>query len=234
MTSKFTTVLWDVDGTLLDFAYSQRYALTQCFRTIRREAAEEELALYAKINDDYWRRLELGEITKEELLTGRFTTLFDRLGIEGVDVEAFCREYQDGLGSVYSYLDDSLAVCRQLQGRVKQYVITNGVASSQRKKLVLSGLTDVMDGLFISGEVGSHKPDPAFFAYCLERVGEKDKSCILVVGDSLSSDIRGGIRAGLPTCWYNRDCRPGSEDCKPDYEIRDLHEIYDILGVEFQ
>lgn len=236
MAGRFTTVLWDVDGTLLDFAYSQRLALAGCFRSIGREMTEEELALYAAINDAYWKRLELGEITKEELLGGRFAALFARLGIEGVDVEAFRREYQDGLGRYYSYLDDSLEVCRRLRGHVRQYVITNGVTSSQRSKLALSGLADVMDGIFISEEAGSHKPDRRFFTYCLERVAEKDRARILVVGDSLSSDIKGGRMSGIPTCWYNRAgrgaCGAGSgygADGAPDYEISDLHEIFDIL-----
>lgn len=201
--SRFTTVLWDVDNTLLDFDYSQKYALTKCFRSIGRDITEEQIALYKQINDDYWRRLERGEVTKERLLTGRFYTLFRELGIECVDVEAFRQEYQTGLGSVFSFLDDSLNICRNLRGKVKQYVITNGVSAIQRNKLGLSGLAEVMDGFFISEEIGSPKPDSLFFRYCLEHVEEKDRRRILIVGDSMTSDIEGGMQAGIPTCWYN-------------------------------
>lgn len=227
----FTTILWDVDGTLLDFIYSQRYALTKCFKTIGRKITEEQLVRYSEINDSYWKRLELGEVTKEELLTGRFTTLFEEYGIEGVDVNAFIEEYQLGLGSVFSFLDDSLTICKSLQGHVKQYVITNGVTSSQRNKLKLSGLAEVMEELFISEQVGAPKPSPVFFEYCLERIEEKDKSKILIVGDSLSSDIKGGVLAGIPTCWYRPDGAVNDTEFQPDYEISDLHTIYDILGV---
>lgn len=233
--NRFTTVFWDVDGTLLDFAYSQRHALSECFRSIGREMTEQELSLYTRINDEYWKRFELGEVTKKQLLTGRFLTLFQKLGIEGVDVEDFRTRYQAELGDNFSFLDDSLAICGNLRGKVRQYVITNGVTSTQRNKLERSGLADMMDGIFISEEIGSPKPDMRFFEYCLAHIEEKDKSRILIVGDSLTSDIKGGLQAGIPTCWYRTGA--GSMDeilgagCRPDYEISDLHRIYDILGL---
>lgn len=255
---KFTTVLWDVDNTLLDFDYSMRFALTECFRSLGREITEEQIARYDRINDDYWKRLERGEVTKKQLLRGRFVTLFQEIGIKDVDVEAFRQEYQIVLGSVYSFLDDSLSICKSLQGKVEQYVITNGVAATQRNKLNLSGLSEVMDGLFISEEIGCPKPSPLFFDFCLGRLPEKDKSKILIVGDSLTSDIKGGVQAGIPTCWYHAAGKGGdfpiggtkdaavSEfpsdaggfggmeigvDCRPDYVISDLHMVYNILGV---
>lgn len=231
MDSRYTSILWDVDGTLLDFLYSQKYAIRKCFWTAGLEITEEQISRYSQINDEYWRRLELGEITKEELLTGRFTALFCEYGIEGVDVEAFRQEYQEALGSVYCFLDDSLTICKSLQGRFQQYVITNGVASTQRNKLKLSGLFEVMDDVFISEEAGYPKPQKEFFDYCLDRIREKDRTRILIVGDSLTSDIRGGVQAGIPTCWYHNGEKKNNMPWKPDWEISDLHMIYDILGV---
>lgn len=227
--NKFTTILWDVDGTLLDFTYSQRYAITKCFRTIGREITEEQIKRYSQINDDYWKRLELGEITKEQLLTGRFATLFEEYEIRNVDLEDFMREYQEALGSVFSYIDDSLTICRALQGKVYQYVITNGVTSTQRNKLKLSGLAETMNALFISEQIGMPKPGREFFDYCLEHIEEKDKARILIVGDSLSSDIKGGVLAGIPTCWYRPEGTANPTPYRPDYEISDLHMLYDII-----
>lgn len=227
--NKFTTILWDVDGTLLDFTYSQRYAITKCFRTIGREITEEQIKRYSQINDDYWKRLELGEITKEQLLTGRFATLFEEYEIRNVDLEDFMREYQEALGSVFSYIDDSLTICRALQGKVHQYVITNGVTSTQRNKLKLSGLAETMNALFISEQIGTPKPGREFFDYCLEHIEEKDKARILIVGDSLSSDIKGGVLAGIPTCWYRPEGTANPTPYRPDYEISDLHMLYDII-----
>lgn len=227
-----TTILWDVDGTLLDFHYSQRHALTKCFQTAGLTMTEEILERYSEINDSYWKRLELGEVTKAQLLTGRFTSLFEEYGITGVDVEAFRKEYQEELGNVFSYIDDSLNICRSLKGRVKQYVITNGVTSTQRGKLALSGLADCMEELFISEEIGSPKPGSAFFDAVLARLKEKDKSKILVVGDSLSSDIKGGVLAGLRTCWYRQDGTVNTTQYIPDYEINDLHQLEEILDLK--
>ena len=223
--SRFTTIFWDVDDTLLDFPYSQSYALTKCFHSIGREVTGEMITRYAQINDSYWKRLELGEITKAELLTGRFITLFQEYGIQNVDVEAFRTEYQEGLGSVYRYKDNSLEVCRTLKGRVAQYVVTNGVAATQRKKLKLAGFLDIMDGVFISEEIGAPKPDRAFFDFCIKAVKEQDRSRILIVGDSLSSDIKGGIQAGIATCWYRQEGTPNAVCYKPDYEISNLQEL---------
>lgn len=235
---RFTAILWDVDDTLLDFGYSQRRSLIDCFHSVGREITEEMLRRYSEINDSYWKRLELGEVTKAQILTGRFLTLFDEYGIRDVDVEKFLKRYQENLGKIYSYRDDSLEICRALRGKVKQYVITNGVAATQRNKLELSGLSGCMEALFISEEVGVPKPQKGFFDHCLSEVGEADRSKLLIVGDSLTSDIKGGVQAGIPTCWY----RPGDifervpsaradyERYTPDYEISELHQIFDVLG----
>ncbi len=227
-----TTVLWDVDGTLLDFHYSQRVALDQCFRSVGRVMTEEILERYSQINDSYWKRLELGDITKMQLLNGRFVTLFEEFGIEDVDVEAFRKQYQIELGNAYAYIDDSLSVCKSLVGKVKQYVITNGVSTTQRNKLKLSGLAECMDGLFISEEIGTPKPAKAYFDAVLEAVSEKDKSRILVVGDSLSSDIKGGVMAGLKTCWYRPEGTVNSTEYQEDYGISALHQVYGILSLD--
>lgn len=224
-----TTILWDVDGTLLDFHYSQRKALVKCFESAGLSITDEIIERYSAINDDYWRRLELGEITREQLLNGRFISLFEIYGIEGVDVDAFRKKYQYWLGNIYAYIDDSLHVCKSLQAKVEQYVITNGVSSTQRTKLKLSGLANYMKELFISEEIGANKPDKAFFDVVLERLSEKNRDRILVVGDSLSSDIKGGINAGLKTCWYHNCGVKNESPWQSDYEITDLAQLEMIL-----
>lgn len=229
--SLFTTILWDVDGTLLDFEYSQKAALTKCFQTIGKTITEEILKRYSEINDMFWKKLELGEVTKAQLLNGRFTQLFEELNICDVDVDTFRKEYQEGLGTIFAYLDDSLEICRFLRGKVKQYVVTNGVTSTQMSKLKLSGFYDIMDGLFISEQIGAPKPQKAFFDYCFSHVEEQDKSRILLVGDSLSSDIKGGITAGIPTCWYRAEGTDNPTDLQPSYEIHDLHQLFEILKI---
>lgn len=230
--NRFTTVLWDVDGTLLDFKYSQRHSLEKCFRDFGLEFREEILERYDSINSSYWKKLELGEITKPQLLKGRFLALFEEFQITGIDLEKFMSVYQEGLGSFYACQDDALRVCESLRGRVKQYVVTNGLACTQRKKLCLSGLAEYMEEMFISEEIGFPKPQRGFFDYCLAHIEEKDKSRILLVGDSVSSDIKGGVQAGLATCWYHRAGEVNFSEYHPEYEIERLEELIQLFVPE--
>lgn len=227
--ANYTTILWDVDGTLLDFHYSQRVALKRCLETIGIEMTELMLGRYSQINDSFWKRLELGEITKKQLLEGRFVKFFEEFNICGADPEGFRKEYQEHLGNAYAYIDDSLTICKMLYGRVKQYVVTNGVTATQVNKLKLSGFYDIMEELFISEQIGAPKPQKEYFDYCFSHIIEQDRSKILLVGDSLTSDIKGGVNAGIKTCWYRPDGTENQYDFKPDYEIDDLHQIFEIL-----
>lgn len=228
---QITTIYWDVDGTLLDFIYSQRYALTKCFQSIGRELTEEMAKRYSVINDAYWKRLELGEITREELLIGRFYDFLEEYQIAQVDYINFAKEYQQELGNVYRYIDDSFSICKSLQQKVQQYIVTNGVAVTQKSKLRLSGLGELMDGIFISEELGAEKPSKEFFQKALEGTAEKDKQKILLVGDSLSSDIKGGVEAGIRTCWFCQKGEKNNTKWQADYEIHNLYQIYDILKI---
>lgn len=228
---KITTILWDVDDTLLDFGYSMRGALKQCCQAVGVKITEQMIDRYAQINEGWWKRLEQGEVTKAQLLNGRFADFFKEYGMEDLDVERFRKDYQHNLGNIYSYRDDSLTICKALQTKFKQYVVTNGVADTQRSKLGLSGFADVMVDMFISEEAGCNKPDKAFFEYCLAHVEEQDLERILIVGDSLTSDIKGGNSVGIRTCWYNPSQKPLQEGFSVDYEISDLHQIYEILEI---
>lgn len=226
---KYECLLWDVDGTLLDFEYSQKYAIRKCLQEIGISAGEDIIKRYSEINDSYWKRLELGEITKAQLLTGRFVSLFKEYGILCEDVESFRHNYQEYLGSVYQYLDHSLEICEKLNGRCRQFVVTNGVTSTQINKLKSAGFADIMEGIFISEEVGAPKPQKAFFDACFARMGEVSKEKILIIGDSLSSDILGGINAGIDTCWYNPSGQPAKAGIQFTYQIDHLSQIQNII-----
>lgn len=228
----FDTVLWDVDQTLLDFEKSQDYALRFSFKQFDLEVDDEIVKLYAAINASYWKRLELGEVTKKELLTGRFDTLFKELNIQKASSAAMAPVYQKALGSVYFYRDDSLNLCRSLQGKVKQYVVTNGVADTQRNKLMLSGLDQYMDGIFISEEMKYDKPDIRFFEECFKQIPDFQREKTLIVGDSLSSDMKGGNLAGICCCWYNPGNKKNESGLRIDYEIGNLWEVEGIFSCQ--
>ena len=237
---RYKAVLWDVDGTLLDFLSVQRIAITNCLQDVGVDVTEEMVIRYSQINDGYWKKLELGEVTKEELHRRRFTDLFDEYAIVGVDVEAFRDKYLDILANTYAYIDGAPEICKALKGKVRQYVITNGVEAVQTKKLRLSGFYDLMDGVFISEHIGCPKPHAGFFDYCMNTVGDLQKEELLIVGDSLTSDIKGGVLYGIPTCWYRPQGACDADSAEhavynsftPDYEICHLQELYDILEIE--
>ena len=226
----YDTILWDVDQTLLDFEKSQDYALRFSFEQLKLEINEEIIRLYASINDAYWKRLELGEITKKELLTGRFDTLFKELRIPSVSSKDIAPIYQKALGSVYFFIDDSLELCKKLKGKVRQYAVTNGVASTQRNKLQLSGLLQIMDDVFISEEIGYEKPDIRFFEACFKRIPDFKAEKAVIVGDSLTSDIKGGNQAGIACCWYNKPHKVNESGLRIDHEISNLWEVEEILS----
>lgn len=225
------TILWDVDGTLLDFLAAEKAAIRACFaRFGLGECSDAQIAQYSATNQRYWRRLENGEITKAQVLVGRFEEFFAREGIDPALAASFNEEYQLRLGDTVCFMDRSYELIARLRGRVRQYAVTNGTRVAQERKLERSGLGKLFDGVFISELVGAEKPSPAFFNYVLEQIAPVDKSEVLIVGDSLTSDMRGGLQAGIPCCWYNPKGLPLPEGMELDYIIHDLNQVEDILA----
>lgn len=232
MSKEITTILWDMDNTLLDFEYSMVTSLGNCFQAFGETLTEDMLKRYEQINDSWWKRLERGEVTKADLLNGRFVDFFREYQMEHIDVEAFRGMYQEELGKNFSYIENSLEICAGLHRDKKQFVVTNGVKTTQYAKIKASGFRDVMDGVFISEELGYEKPRKEFFEQCMGLLEEKDPDRILIVGDSLSSDIRGGNNAGIKTCWFNPAGKKVGEayaDLRIDYEIRHLKQILEVI-----
>ena len=223
-------ILWDVDGTLLDFLAAEKAAVQRLFREFGLgECTDAMVARYSAINDGYWKRLERGEIAKKEVLIGRFREFFSELGIDPDLAESFNARYQHALGDTVVYRDDSLAIVKALHSKVKQYVVSNGTIVAQTKKLQRSHLGEWMDGVFLSEELGAEKPSPAFFDQVFAALPDIPKEDMLIVGDSLTSDMRGGLLAGIPTCWYNPNRLPRPADMAIDFVIEDLHEIYELI-----
>lgn len=237
---RYETILWDVDGTLLNFLKSQEFALKKAFSDYRLTIAQDTVSLYSEINDSYWKRFEQGEIAKEEVLYGRFESLFrvlsEREEIEKdvIPVKKFQQAYQTYLGSVYFYQDDSLELCKKLQKDFQQYVVTNGVEWTQRNKLQLAGFVELMDDIFISEVIGVPKPDKRFFEACFSQIPDFSREKTIIIGDSLSSDMAGGNQAQIATCWYNPGNLPQKGDVRIDYEIRNLWEVENILWQNHQ
>lgn len=223
-------LLWDVDGTLLDFHAAERAAICNLFQKFNLgECTEEMLQRYSRINRQYWERLENGQISRKQVLTGRFQDFFALEGIDPEIADSFNEAYQLALGDTIVCRDDSLSIVKSLHGKVPQYVVSNGTVVAQTKKLKLSGLGALMDGIFLSEQLGVEKPNPAFFDKVFQSIGPVNKRETMIIGDSLSSDIRGGNLAGIRTCWYNPAGQTAPSGYRIDHEIRDLHEIFQLL-----
>lgn len=225
------TVLWDVDGTLLDFLPAERAAIRACFSLFGLgECSDAMIARYSRINSEYWARLERGELTKPQVLTGRFREFFRAEGLPLDRVEEFNAEYQLRLGDTICFLDDSRGLVRALRGRVRQYIVTNGTAAAQSRKLSRSGLGELVDGVFISDLVGYEKPSKEFFLRVFDAIAPVDPARTIIVGDSLTGDMRGGQNAGILTCWYNPGGKENTLGIHIDHEIRSLRELPPLLG----
>ena len=228
----FDAILWDVDGTLLDFIASQRDALFHCFESFGFGKCTEEMHLrYSAINISLWEMLERGERTKAQILTERFRRFFAEVGLPVDQAEAFNTEYEKRLPDTIRFFPHAIETLEALKGKVIQCSVTNGTKSVQERKMNETPLGNLFDRLFISEAVGAEKPDPRFFDIVFQTLGNIPKDRILIVGDSLTSDILGGLRAGIHTCWYNPDAKKGREDIRPEYEIRDLAEVLSLAGV---
>ena len=220
-------LLLDLDDTILDFHKAERIALSKTIQDFGVEPTEEALALYHKINKWHWEQLELGVMTREEVLTGRFAVFFRELGKE-VDPTACARSYERNLSIGHYFLPGAEETVQALSKKYRLFLVSNGTATVQHSRLTSAGLYPYFEQGFVSQEIGFNKPDKAYFDRCFERIPGFDPKKALMVGDSLTSDIKGGINAGLKTVWIN----PKHKDCgdiRPDYQLDALSQLPELL-----
>lgn len=223
-------ILWDIDGTLLNFEAAENYAIRKCFEIFDMgNCTDEMIVRYSVINKKYWERLERGEISKTEVLVGRYREFFEKEGLPVENAEAFNTEYQIRLGDTAFFYDNAYELVKKLKAQVKQYAVTNGTLVAQERKLKKSGLDKLLDGVFISDVLGVEKPNIGFFDKVFAEIGAYEKDEVLIVGDSLTSDIQGGNNAGIRCCWYNPKQSADAGNRRIDYEIRDLWEVEKII-----
>lgn len=226
------TILWDVDETLLDFGAAQRAALITLFSEFGLGPCTDAMvARYDAINHIFWQRLERGEITKPEVLIGRFEQFFSEYGVDPAVSVPFNDRYQLCLGDTIVHRDDCIKLIDLLRGKVRQYIVSNGTVIAQTKKLDRSGIGKRMDGVFLSEALGAEKPSPAFFDKVFAAIGPVDRSEVMIVGDSLTSDMQGGMNAGIVTCWYDPKGKPVPEGYRIDHVIANLWDLLPLLGL---
>ncbi len=221
-------VLWDIDGTLLDFLQSEAHGIRTCFSLFNLGTCTDEmLARYSAINRSWWEKLERGEHTKQEILEGRFREFFESEGLPTDCVAEFNTSYQIHLGDRAFFFEGARETVSTLKKRgIAQYAVTNGTAIAQDRKLKLSELDQLLDGIFISERVGFEKPDPRFFDVVFSKI-PFERAETVIIGDSLTGDMQGGINAGLTHWWFNPSGKPA--DRPIDRTISHLTEVLEWL-----
>lgn len=225
-------LLWDIDNTLLSFDLAERASMTKGFDKFGLNIEDSKaLEVYKNINDKYWKMLEKGEMTREEILTGRFEEFFDLYDIAYDEslVNDFNLFYQEELGKQVFFNDYAEEVLQKLSKDYKQYAVTNGSKVAQSGKLKNSGLDKVFDGVFISEDLGYDKPSLEYFDLVFERIGSKNKEEYILIGDSLTSDMLGSNNAGIRNIWYNPKDLDNDIGIRIDYTIHQLNKVVDIL-----
>ena len=225
--------LWfDADGTLFDYNSAEVEALQKTFRALRLPFEAGYLNVYREINHGLWQALERQEITQAALGVRRFELLLEALQLRA-SYEQMSSIYVEQLGNCAELMDGAQAVLEALHKHSRIAIVTNGLRAVQRSRLEHSTIKELISDIIISEEIGKAKPDAAFFeiaaARLVARVGPFPKTDILIIGDSLTSDMQGGINYGIDTCWYNPGLEPKPEGLPITYEIRRLRELMDLL-----
>lgn len=222
-------VLFDLDDTLFDFHKAEKIALTKTLVHFGIDPTEETLALYSTINAAHWKRLELGEISREEVKVGRYRELFKTIGVECDPVKTTAY-YESMLAIGHYFMPGAPELLEELYRKYRLYIVSNGTAKVQEGRIGSSGIAKYMDGIFISQILGANKPDKQFFDICFAEIPDFSLSETVIIGDSLSSDIKGGINAGITTVWFNPKGIENDSDIKPDYTINELSEVPGLLS----
>ncbi len=217
----------DLDDTILDFHKAERIAISKTIREFGVEPTEEILSLYHEINKWHWEQLELGTLTRAEVLVNRFGVLFEKLGKE-VDAPKCAKVYEHNLSQGHFFLPGAEEAVDALSKKYRLFLTSNGTAVVQKGRMTSANLYRFFETVFVSQEIGHNKPSREYFEACFTRIPGFDKEKAMIVGDSLSSDIKGGINAGIKTVWVNPDHKDSGE-IRPDYEIEALSQLEALL-----
>ena len=218
----------DLDDTILDFKKAEYIAIGKTIADFGVEPTDEVRHRYHLINKWHWEQLELGTMTRAEILVGRFKVLFDELGVT-VDAEKVARTYEKNLGTGHWFLPGAEEAVESLSKKYRLFLASNGTASVQKGRMTSANLYRFFEQVFVSQELGHNKPSKEYFDAAFARIPGFDSEKCLMVGDSLTSDILGGKNAGLRTVWVNPAHAPARPDIVPDYEIESLSQLEELL-----
>lgn len=225
----YTWLFFDADDTLFDYGKAEERALSATLAELGLPVTPGVLPAYQQINQSLWREFEQGNISALDLRLVRFVRLFDRLGLVG-NAETFSTRYLVNLSRTSILFQGAEVLLARLAKNYRFGLVTNILPEVQRPRLASSGIAHFFEFVAISEELDAAKPDPRFFQAALALAGDPDLTSVLVIGDSLSSDIRGGCLAGLDTLWYNPARKPADPRWPATYEAQTLAEISSLLA----
>ncbi|WHX98168.1 YjjG family noncanonical pyrimidine nucleotidase [Neobacillus sp. DY30] len=227
----YKTLFFDVDDTLLDFGAAEKLALQLLFEKQNIPLTTEMEEKYKRINQGLWQRFEEGELSRDEVVNTRFSLLFHQYG-KDVDGTLLEKNYRSFLEQGHQLVNGAFELITELTSQYDLYIVTNGVSSTQDKRLRASGLYPLFKGIFVSEDTGFQKPMKEYFDYVFARIPHFEVNQSIIIGDSLSADILGGAQAGMDTCWFNPKMKPNYTDISPTYQIHKLEELKRILNVK--
>lgn len=227
---KYSIILLDADNTVMDFNDAEHQALIKVFADYHLTLTPRIEQIYQTVNQNLWKEFEQNKISKQQLLSSRFALLFEHLGIIGIDSVKFNRQYLLHLGEGNKPMPQAQDVCRRLcEMGCRLYILTNGVSRAQHSRLSSSALAPYLSDIFVSEDAGFQKPRKEYFDYVFARIPHFDSKKALMVGDSLSSDMRGALAAGLDRCWFNPSHQPLPNDLSLTYVISSLTQLLEIV-----
>lgn len=226
---KYKVILFDADETLFDFKKAEKEAFKNSMLELDIEYDENyHFATYKEINTAIWKELEEGLITQEKLKTERFRRLIDKLDMT-FDENDFANIYMTHLGNGSFLFDGAMELIEDLSSKYILSIVTNGLTYVQERRLKKSTIAKHFKDIVISESIGISKPHPDIFEHAINNLGTFNKDEVLMIGDNLNSDIRGGINYNIDTCWYNPNKLENKTDLKPTYEICDYTELRSLL-----
>lgn len=218
----------DLDDTILDFHKAERLALSKTLTSFGITPTDAVCARYSQINKAHWEMLERKEITRPQVLVGRFAALLRELDAEA-DPAGCAGLYEQNLARGHWFLPGAEDALTRLSKKFRLYLASNGTATVQAGRLDSAGIRKYFQEIFVSEEIGADKPDPLYFQRCFARIPDFDPHRAIIVGDSLTSDILGGKNAGIATCWVNPTHKPSLPGIRPDFEIEGLYQLEALL-----
>ena len=236
----YKLVLIDLDDTLFDYPKTEKTAFRNTFEElgffVKSELSNDKKEeIYEKVKDRYkdvnlqlWKDLEKGAVDKDRLKVVRFEKIIGEFDLK-YDPYKMSELYLKKLGEGIFPFEATEKLCEYLHSKYKVGIVTNGIKEVQHSRIENSTIAKYIDKIIISDEVGVNKPDKRIFEYAMNYFEIMDKSEVIMIGDSLGADIKGGQNAGIDTCWVNLRNNVNDTGIVPKYEVRKLEELFEIL-----